>query len=551
MRGIVKYLLLLFAGIMAASCVFDAARCDVPADSHSIMFTISMEGENTKATWNDAYEKAEGVPFDYRILPDQLRVVVIANDGTRLGEIQDLYYWPENEAHTIFKFMGQMPDGFVDHYKANDNQPYKFIVLANCSDHQSGEQYITYSHTQLIEPSKDDKAAPSVGHAIPMWGVKEVNMKTIFENGTHNIGYISLLRAAAKIEVNLSANVRNNGTTINSATLKYYNQTGYVLPSGALEFSETGLLDQENCIRVYRHAAVNLPFVKDENTGNYYVYVTEYDNTNYPGERNKISLEFNIDDEKKYFEDAISFCEYREGKPQENSHYNIVRNHIYQFEILSIAGDNLELQYTVADWDAERWDSNNDGIPDKDFEEHELAYPTYHNPVVPRDYLTSVREDNANYKIQQLPQMYHNPNNPEEGAFECYFQITAPANVRWKPVFEASAGSYAVKVYNVDISASTEKLAFDSTRDDLQSDLGLCTDSENWFRIVLFPRSATGADTNEVDFMISYYQYWTDQYIHLYINGEYDHIRWPESGNNPKLITVRHIAQPETYKIDE
>ena len=194
MRGIVKYLLLLFAGIMAASCVFDAARCDVPAESHSIMFTISMEGENTKATWNDTYEKAEGVPFDYRILPDQLRVVVIADDGTRLGEIQDLYYWPENEAHTIFKFMGQMPDGFVDHYKANDNQPYKFIVLANCSDHQSGEQYITYSHTQLIEPSKDDKAAPSVGHAIPMWGVTEVDMKSIFENGTHNIGEIWLLR---------------------------------------------------------------------------------------------------------------------------------------------------------------------------------------------------------------------------------------------------------------------------------------------------------------------------------------------------------------------
>ena len=116
--------MLLMAGIMAASCVFDAARCDVPAQSHSIMFTISMEGENTKATWNGTYEKAEGVPFDYRILPDHLRVVVIAEDGTRVGVIQDLYYWPENEAHTIFKFMGRMPDAFVDHFRANDNNPY-------------------------------------------------------------------------------------------------------------------------------------------------------------------------------------------------------------------------------------------------------------------------------------------------------------------------------------------------------------------------------------------------------------------------------------------
>ena len=547
MRGIVKYLLLLFAGIMAASCVFDAARCDVPAAKpHNIMFTISMEGENTKARWDETYTSVDGVPFDYRILPDQLRVVVIANDGTRLGEIQDLYYWPENEAHTIYKFMGQMPDGFVDHYKANDNQPYKFIVLANCSDHQSGEQYITYSHTQLIEPSKDDKAAPSVGHAIPMWGVKEVNMKTIFENGTHNIGYISLLRAAAKIEVNLSANVRNNGTTINSATLKYYNQTGYVLPSGALEFSETGLLDQENCIRVYRHAAVNLPFVKDEKTGNYYVYVTEYDNTNYPGERNKISLEFNIGDEKKYFEDAISFCEYREGKPQENSHYNIVRNHIYQFEILSIAGDNLELQYTVADWDAERWDTDGDGELDSDYEEHELAYPTYHNPVVPASYFA----DDFSFEKVGKPKMQYSGNqaNLETDAFECFFQITAPVREElWKPVFiGGTKENYMIRVYD-----HNGYLLYETGNKDKEKALGVCADHTEWFRILVFPLSVDGAGNDNIEFGITYYQMWTDQWINLYVNGEYDHIRWPESGDNPKVIKIKHFQAGAEQNVTE
>ena len=537
---------------MAASCVFDAVRCDVPAAKpHNIMFTISMEGENTKATWEETYTSVDGVPFDYRILPDQLRVVVIADDGTRLGEIQDLYYWPENEAHTIFKFMGRMPDGFVDHYKANENKPYKFIVLANCSDHQSGEQYITYSHTQLIEPSKDDKAAPSVGHAIPMWGVKEVvDMKPIFENGTQDIEEIWLLRAAAKIEVNLSADVRSKGTTINSATLKYYNQTGYVLPSGALEVAKTELLDQEHCINVYRHAAMNLPFVKDEKTGNYYVYVTEYDNSNYPGERNKISLEFNIDRENKYFEDAISFCEYSDGKPQEDLHYNIVRNHIYQFEILSIAGDNLELQYTVADWDAERWDTNGDGELDSDYEEHELAYPTYHNPVVPREYLTLEPGQITDYKITKQPQMYYNANNLEEGAFECFFQIVAPEDVEWKPQINASSADYGVRVYD-DITTSGIEPVYDTTKG-FTPILGACTNTKKWFRIVVFPITANEtAVGNKVDFTISYYQEWTDQYIHLYINGEYDRIRWPGSGTNPKIITIAHVEQQVTSEIDE
>ena len=36
----------------------------------------------------------------------------------------------------------------------------------------------------------------------------------------------------------------------------------------------------------------------------------------------------------------------------------------------------------------------------------------------------------------------------------------------------------------------------------------------------------------------------------LYINGEYDQIRWPQSGNNPKLIKIRHVAQ-ETDIINE
>ena len=49
--------------------------------------------------------------------------------------------------------------------------------------------------------------------------------------------------------------------------MKYYNQTGYLLPSEWSEVDHTQALDQEDCMRLYRHAAVNLPLVKDEKTG--------------------------------------------------------------------------------------------------------------------------------------------------------------------------------------------------------------------------------------------------------------------------------------------
>ena len=197
----------------------------------------------------------------------------------------------------------------------------------------------------------------------------------------------------------------------------------------------------------------------------------------------------------------------------------------------------------MADWNAERWDSNNDGEPDSDFEEHQLAYPTYHNPVVPARYLTSSPDEVDNFSITETPRMYYNANAPETGAFECFFKVTAPDDVQWKPGITGTKENYKVRVYNHTAGpGAADKLLFDSSDKELQSNLGACA-SDGWYRIVVFPLSGDGAGKNEVDFIISYYQSWTDQYIHLYINGEYDHIRWPDSGNNPKIITIKDVAQ--------
>ena len=491
-------------------------------EPHAVMFTVSLESLDTKASWETEYPDEEGVPpLDFRILPEELRVVVFAKDGTRLGTIQDLGYWPINEEHTQFQFVGQMPDTFAEHFNSSNDPYYRFMVLANCSDNLSGEEYITYSQTQL-DPTSENSA-------IPMWGVKEVDLTSLLNNTSLDIGEISLLRAAAKIEVKLSGTLKEKGnTTINSATLKYYNQTGYCLPSGWSQASDTKKLDQDNCVRVYRHAAVNLPFVKDEKTGNTYVYVTEYDNINYSGERNKINLEFIINGEVKTFEDAISFCNYSGGKPLEGSDYNIIRNHIYEFEILSIAGDNITLNYTVADWTAEDWGTG------KDYEEHDLEYPTYHNPVVPPRYLQSSPDEIKDFVITEVPVMMYsgNQNDLETNAFKCYFQITAPESVEWKPGITGSLENYKVRVYN-----NKDEMLFDSK--DKNIFLGPCASNE-WYRIMVFPLSSDGADKDEIDFIISYHQKWTEQHINLYINGEYDHIRWPESGDNPKIIRIKH-----------
>lgn len=537
MRVVVKYITLLIVSIISASCVFDAERCGIYVnEQYDIMFTVSLEDHSTRATWDDEYTSETGVPFDYRIIPDNLDVVVFTAEGERLGVISDLYYWPSNAEHTEFKFVGELPQEFITHLAANEesSSKYRFMVFANCYDNTSSEENITFNQAQL-NPANE-------ASAIPMWGVKEVDVTQLYSRNNIDIGDILLLRAAAKIEVKLSDELKQKKTTtIHSATLKYYNQTGYVVPNGWSEVSDTKYLDQEECFRIYRHAALNMPLIKDEQTGDYYAYVTEYDNMHYIGERNKISIEFNVGGEIKYFEDAISFCEYRDGAPLENSHYNIVRNHIYAFEVLSIAGSSLMLDYTVADWTTEDWDGKG-----AEFEEHDLSYPTYHNPVVPYNFLYLTASEQEVYVIKDQPVMHYSAGNLEDGGFHCYFQILAPESVEWKPVFMGSKENYRIRVYRFNKSTKESSgVLYDTGENNLQSPLGVCGENE-WYHIVVFPLSDDGADSTTIEFGISYYQGWTDQYINLYVNGEYDNIRWPNSGTNPKIINIRHISATGT-----
>ena len=156
--------------------------------------------------------------------------------------------------------------------------------------------------------------------------------------------------------------------------------------------------------------------------------------------------------------------------------------------------------------------------------------------------LTLAADKQANYVIDQVPAMFYGgKDNLEMGAFECYFQILAPNNVLWKPSFMGSKENYQIRVYKVKNLVQEGGVLFDTAVNDKQDHIGACEANE-WYRIVVFPLSDDGADETQIEFGISYYQSWTDQYINLYVNGEYNNIRWPQSGSNPKIINIRHTS---------
>lgn len=535
MRRWIKCIMALLIGTLLLSCRngecgSEGSTVETSDQHHNIIFSMSLDHNGAKDdgnTWNDNNLEELGNSFENRILPNALRVSIYTIDNIRLGEVRDLYYWPCNDEMTEFKFVGVMPEDFTSHFmSAVENGislTYKIMVLANCP--QGEEENLTYNYTCLDKENG----------AIPMWGIKTVDLSELANTQSKDVGTIWLLRSAAKLEVLLSDALKDKAV-INNVYVNYYNQTGYCLPTGWNKVNSTEDLDMEECFRLYRHAAVKHTFTPDGDNTKFNAYVPEYDNTNanYSGEKAKLSIDLTYNGQQRFIEDAISFCRYSNGAPVENSDYNIVRNHIYQYRIVKITGDNILLEYSVADWELEDW-GNGMG-----YEEHDLSYPTYHNPVVPLSFFDfEPTEETPHHIITEEPVMYYNSANPKEGAFECYFQIMAPEGVQWKPNFMNSTENYAIHVYDHD-----GNLVFDtdSQYDYLKDDINECENTE-WYKILIYPKNNNGLDKT-VDFGIVYWQNWSSSYINLYINGEYDNIRWPNSGTNPKLISIRHINQP-------
>ena len=105
-----------------------------------------------------------------------------------------------------------------------------------------------------------------------------------------------------------------------------------------------------------------------------------------------------------------------------------------------------------------------------------------------------------------------------------------------------SKENYQIRVYHVnDKLVQDEETIFDSAVVGKQGNIGACKAGE-WCHLIIFPLSDSGADMTSIEFGVSYYQQWTDQYINLYVNGEYENIRWPNSGDNPKIINIRHTS---------
>lgn len=173
---------------------------------------------------------------------------------------------------------------------------------------------------------------------IPMWGVSTISGIT---TGTYNIGNLTLKRAIAKVNVTVNGGAGINNFRISKITLNNYNTQGYCAPIHNNGPSiPTSAVPSSNPL-----SSGNLEGEEGNKFENVF-YIPEHKNTGVD-ESLKAYLKIQAMVNNVYKEYTLPFIE-------NSAAYDILRNHVYIFNITSVKmGTDSSLEYEVIPWDSE------------------------------------------------------------------------------------------------------------------------------------------------------------------------------------------------------
>ena len=224
----------------------------------------------------------------------------------------------------------------------------KMVVYANFNMSEADLQK-DYNDTDIAQKSFNYEENPKY---LPMWGVKKVAF-TLAAGKLQDFSDINLLRAVAKVKVNLSNEMKNNGWSIYSMQLINYNDKGYCMPEKYAECEKTASLTHEEFEHFYDSKQTVGITMKD----NVPIYLPEYQN-NDKEDANKCVIKLKLarngtveqDASGKDKEYTLRFIDYTDQGTEGTTTNDIVRDHYYIFEVYkSSNGQNL-VKLTVRKW---------------------------------------------------------------------------------------------------------------------------------------------------------------------------------------------------------
>ena len=224
----------------------------------------------------------------------------------------------------------------------------KMVVYANFNmssdDLQKG-----YNDEIIAQKAFDYEANPEY---LPMWGVKKVDF-TLAAGKRQDFSDIDLLRAVAKVKVNLSNDMKKNGWSIHSMQLFNYNNKGYCMPGKYTDCEQTASLTHE----AFEHFLDSKQTVGITMKDNVPIYLPEYQN-NGQEDANKCVIKLKLasngkvelDDSGNDKEYTLRFIDYTDKGTEGTTTNDIVRDHYYTFEVYKGSNGQNLVKLTVRKW---------------------------------------------------------------------------------------------------------------------------------------------------------------------------------------------------------
>ena len=298
----------------------------------------------------------------------------IASRGEK-GETEDPGTEMENSIdlsrfHVVFYQANQQMAGILQNmvlihmggniYRLTGSLPVSNKVLVG--NHFEGKM-VVYANFEMtsddLQKEYNDKiiAQKSFGYEanpknLPMWGVKKVDF-TLAAGKRQDFSDIDLLRAVAKVKVNLSNDMKNNGWSIHSMKLINYNDKGYCMPIKYTECEQTASLTHVEFEHFFDSRQTSGITMTDDVP----IYLPEYQNIDKADvDKCVIKLKLNYkgnverDDSGNEKEYTLRFIDYTDKGTEGTTTNDIVRDHYYIFEVYKGSNGQNLVKLTVRKW---------------------------------------------------------------------------------------------------------------------------------------------------------------------------------------------------------
>lgn len=219
----------------------------------------------------------------------------------------------------------------------------KMVVYANF-DMSSDDLQKGYNDEIIAHKAFNYEENPKY---LPMWGVQKVDF-TLAAGKCQDFSDIDLLRAVAKVKVNLSNDMKNNGWSIYSMQLFNYNNKGYCMPGKYTNCEQTASLTHEEFEHFFNSRQTSGITMTDDVP----IYLPEYQNN---GQKDadkcviklKLARNGTVESDKEY---TLRFIDYTDQGTEGTTINDIVRDHYYTFEVYKGSNGQNLVKLTVRKW---------------------------------------------------------------------------------------------------------------------------------------------------------------------------------------------------------